>query len=231
MEDESAESATTSVDVSKYAKLGVFHYDEKNTHTKQENRLRDMVEYYSDEKIRTLLLPIITQQDTLSLRVLDWLVTNYAKKKNIVYKYEVDGDMLMLNIYSEYKSWLRNYRRRNFDPFRRRSRIYFHVDDVQYQTTVGQLNFIYWADSFGVLDYTRRHLQEIEQDMNRSLAEMRKQKERDLRSGTKRKRRELSSAPHNKCFVYSSDIRVEFDSDDGEPAPAAAAGLAAAEER
>ena len=221
------ESATTSVDVSDYARLGVFHYDDKTTHTKQENRLRDMVDYYSDEKIRTLLLPIITQQDTLSLRVLDWLVTNYAKKKNIVYKYEVDGDMLMLNIYSEYKSWLRNYRRRNFDPFRRRSRIYFYVDEVQYQTTVGQLNFIYWADSFGVLDYTRRHLQEIEQDMNRSLAEMRKQKERDLRTGTKRKRRELSSAPHNKCFVYSSDIRVEFDSDDGEAAAPSPAGCAA----
>ena len=74
---DSADSAATSVDVGGYTTLGVFYYDEKNTHTKQENRLRDMVEYYSNEKIRTLLLPIITQQDTLSLRVLDWLVTHW----------------------------------------------------------------------------------------------------------------------------------------------------------
>ena len=223
------DAATSSQDLTGYCRLGPFHYDAATTHSKQENRLRDMLPYYTESKIRGLLLPIITQKDTLSLRVLDWLVTNYAKKHNIVYKYKVEGDTLMLNVYSEYKSWLRNYRRRNFDPFRRRSRIYFEIDRVQYQTTVGQLNFIYWSDVFGVLDYTRRNLQEIERDMNRSLSKMRQQKERDRRTGTKRKRRELSTAPRNKCFVYSSDVRLEFDSDDettsnpaGEPAAAAA---------
>lgn len=212
------DSATCNQDTRGYEEMGVFRYDASTTHTKQENRLRDMLPYYTEDKIRNLLLPIITQKDTLSLRVLDWLVTNYAKKHNIVYKYKVEGETLMLNVYSEYKSWLRNYRRRNFDPFRRRSRIYFEMDGVQYQTTVGQLNFIYWSDVFGVLDYTRAHLQDIERDMNRSLSHMRQQKEKDLRSGTKRKRRELSTAPRNKCFIYSSDVRLEFDSDTEAPA-------------
>lgn len=208
-------STESHVDLSKLEKLGEFWYPE-NLHPKQYNRLVDMSDYYTAERIHTLLLPIITQQDALSLRVLDWLVTNYAKKNNVVYEYEVEpGERLMLNVYSEYKSWLRNYRRRNFDPFRRRTRLYFVHQGVQHETTVGQLNFIYWADTFGVLAYTRKNLQTIEKDMNRSLSQVRRLKEEEGARGVKRKRRELSAAPRNKCFVYDVAVKVAFvDSDE-----------------
>ena len=28
---------------------------------------------------------------------------------------------------------------------------------MEYETTVGQLNFVYWAYTYGVLDYARTH--------------------------------------------------------------------------
>ena len=43
--------------------------------------LESLIEYYS--KNMHLFTSIITQKSILSLRILDWLVTNYAKKENI----------------------------------------------------------------------------------------------------------------------------------------------------
>ena len=45
--------------------------------------LESLLDYYS--KNINVLTSIITQKNTLSLRILDWLVTNYAKKYNVVY--------------------------------------------------------------------------------------------------------------------------------------------------
>ena len=98
-------------------------------------------------------------------------MTNYAKKHSVVYSYaQRQGGVVtktLLNVYSDYKCWLRNYRRKDFDPFRRRYRIFFSSSaDKEYETTVGQLNFIYWAHTYGVLEYARAHRQIIENDMN-----------------------------------------------------------------
>ena len=194
--------------------MGEFRFEVDSLHVKQLHRLKEMKTFYTPECIQTLLIPIITQNDSLSLRVLDWLVTNYAKKNNVVYTHTLpNGEKLMLNVYSEYKSWLRNYRRRNFDPFRRRTRVSFTNKGKNYETTVGQLNFLYWAHKFGILQYTREHLAVIEQDMIQSLADVRKQKDRDLQRGIKRKRRELSCVPQSKCSIYTTNIRHKFDDD------------------
>ena len=48
--------------------------------------LRSLSSFFTRDKIESLLIPIITQSDKLSLRVLDWLVTNYAKKYSVVYR-------------------------------------------------------------------------------------------------------------------------------------------------
>ena len=44
--------------------------------------LESLISYYS--KNINILTNIITQKNVLSLRILDWLVTNYAKKHNVV---------------------------------------------------------------------------------------------------------------------------------------------------
>lgn len=196
--------------------IGPFKYDPTQLDTKQVVHLRNIAKFYTPDRIHDLLLPIITpQKEKLSLRVLDWLVTNYAKKHNVVYEYRPrEGERLLLNVYSEYKCWLRNYRRKNFDPFRRRHRISFvDKEGNTHQSTVGQLNFIYWAHTYGVLDYTRANLPIIERDMNSSLGAVKKQKEEDRQKGKKRKRKELSQPPSHHCVVYKADLVTEFDSD------------------
>jgi hypothetical protein len=194
--------------------VGPFCHQPGILDTKQIQRLQVLATFYTPERLQDMLVPMITQKDDLSLRVLDWLVTNYAKKHNVVYEYEPrPGERLLINVYNEYKAWLRNYRRKNFDPFRRRERITFMADHGLEETTVGQLNFVYWAHTYGVLTYTRAHLRIIENDMNQSLGEVKRQKEVDRREGRRRKRQELSQLPSTQCMVYRTKLVTGFDSD------------------
>ena len=139
-----------------------------NLDPKQRARLSDIASYYTDEIIESILIPIISKSETggrLSLRALDWLVTNYAKKKPVVYKIAPPHHPIIpVNIHNDYKSWLNNHKRRNFDMFRRRKRIYFEFRDQTFETTVGQLNFFFWAARYGIIDYAKTNIVEIEAD-------------------------------------------------------------------
>lgn len=97
----------------------------------------------------------------MSLRALDWLVTNYCKKTNIVYQVNVNGRETTFNMYLAYKALLDGYSKKLFDPFCRRKRIDFHG----LKTTCGQLNFFKWAIQYGVLQYAIDHREAIEEDM------------------------------------------------------------------
>ena len=108
------------------------------------------------------LCPILTGVYGVSLRALDWLVTNYSRKTGLVVRGE--------SVHRSYRKKLNTWRRRHFDPFQRcasrtRGKVTFIFDDRTYETTIGQLNFISWAHRTGIVDYIRRHINIIERDM------------------------------------------------------------------
>lgn len=151
----------------------------------------------------------------VSLRILDWLVTNYAKKHNIVYLVPgEDGVPGVFNMYLEYKSQLKAFGKRFFDPFCRRERLRFGDDSgTPFYTTVGQLNFFKWALSNGVVQYGREHCRSIEDDMLRSI------RHRASSSGASdgatgvqkpRRRRELSRAAIKGCTRTQVRVTVRF---------------------
>ena len=190
--------------------------------------LEKIQDYFSAEKLRTVLLPIITKDGGLSLRALDWLVTNYAKKFPVIYNIKPPNcPEVIVNIYRSYKSWLWNHKRKNFDPFRRGKRIYFHMDThttmehcatkqtLMYESTVGQLNFFFWASRYGVLDYAQFNIKSIEKDQATStklpvecypVGPM----ELGPMLTKKKKRRQLSRAPRESVFIYPTNIKVVF---------------------
>ena len=109
--------------------------------------------FFTEVVAREILMPLVNQTSGISLRALDWLVTNYSKKNNIVCK---TRNNTLFNIYHGYKIALAHFRRRNFDPFRRRQRIVVLAEngtDVICESTVGQCNFLYWSYTHGVLSY------------------------------------------------------------------------------
>lgn len=115
------------------------------------------------------MLAIVNGDTVISLRILDWFVTNYAKKYYTVYDLPtIDGEhMERFKVYRDYKLKLKAYSKKRFDPFCRWERQWVPVDDTkEMETTLGQLNFFKWAIEHGVIDYIRAHFDAIEQDMN-----------------------------------------------------------------
>lgn len=183
----------------------------ESMHDKPLNRLQHIHHWYTNDRIETLLLPLIEQNDRLSLRALDWLVTNYSKKFNVVLAHQTNYGP-PVNIWRDYQAMLTFWRRKNFDPFRRHQRIYFMWKSELQETTVGQLNFLHWAENCGVIRYAKDHIIDIENDMAQCMSRVKVQKKQDKEKGTKRKRSELSKAPTRQCYIYPHNMRVKFDS-------------------
>lgn len=159
--------------------------------SKDDILLASLHTFYSTPKNLRALTDALNGK-AISLRVIDWAVTNYAKRTNSCYIVSRQGQSQSFNIYLEYKSQLKSYSKRLFDPFSRRTRIDFKdADGGTVQTTIGQLNFFKWAISNAVLDYCIQHADVIERDMLHSIKH---RTEEDGGTAIKPKRRELSKA-------------------------------------
>ena len=112
------------------------------------------------------MIPIIEGKSEISLRIIDWFVTNYAKKKNTTYIIKKKNkDINQFIVYLNYKSQLKSYSKKQFDPFCRRERISFlDYNDQAIITTVGQLNFFRWAIENKIINYIEKNIKEIELD-------------------------------------------------------------------
>ena len=49
--------------------------------TQNDLLLNNLMDFYKDEKTLNRMLKIITGESKISLRIVDWFSTNYAKKK------------------------------------------------------------------------------------------------------------------------------------------------------
>lgn len=114
------------------------------------------------------LLGILQGQSEISLRLVDYFVTNYAKKMNTSFS----SNSKHFLVYFNYKRELNAYSKRLFDPFCRRERIQFEArGQPPFVTTVGQLNFFRWFIEKNIYDYVLENHATIEKDMNSTLKE------------------------------------------------------------
>ena len=177
--------------------------------TSRERYLMALLEReYDDEIARTVLRPLLTQHSPVSLRTIDWCVTNWAKQHNVVCAAHGTGNPT--NIHHSYRSMLNFWKRRLFDPFRRRTRCTVLIDGTRHETTLGQANFALFIYRSGILSYVLGHVDEIERDMN-AVSQSQKRKRREaLHQGVRRQRKELTSTPRSMCVAYMAPIHVTF---------------------
>lgn len=178
-----------------------------NLHPNAYARLVMLHKWFTEERIETILMPLIEEKFTVSLRLLEWLVTNYSKKHNIVIWNK--RKRTVFNINADYKNMLDHWNRDLFDPFRRHPRdcpqtVFFDYQGTLQQTTVGQLNFLYWASVNGIIRYALKYKGVIEQDMKEANQRSKKRKK------TGQKRVQLSERPASVCRVYRVDTDVLF---------------------
>lgn len=127
--------------------------------------------FFNTEKNASILLDVLFHRGVVSLRLLDYLCTNYSRLHTCSYPRQGKN----VHVYLSYKSMLSNYSKKLFDPFCRRERITLEVHDDRTKkmqsivTTMGQLNFFRWCIQQGVYDYAKTHKEEIEDEMNNTL--------------------------------------------------------------
>lgn len=188
--------------------------DSENNHfkiisSKKDLLMQSLIHFFLNRKNLDEVVPIITGKSNISLRILDWFVTNYSKKNNIHYQISLNNKIKNFIVYLDYKSQLKAYSKKQFDPFCRRERISFiDHDNNELITTVGQLNFFRWAIENNILNYIIENYEIIENDMNNSLRNLYKKKEGDSK---RRKRTELSISATKTVNKHNVVIIVQFD--------------------
>ena len=158
--------------------------------TSNELLLNSLNSFYSNnEEYKMILKKIINGKHELSLRMIDWLVTRFAKTNNIIYwindndndnkiyNYLPDNDELIKNdkfkkitLYLDYRAQLKSFKKFNFDAFRRHKRIFFKINeknDEYIETTIGQLNFFKWAFNNKIINYAIENQKNIYENMSK----------------------------------------------------------------
>ena len=181
--------------------------------------LKSLTKYYTENDNFDNLVMILNDQKKISLRLIDWFVTNYSKKYNTIFllkeynnKITITEDFnekihSQINVYQEYKSQLKAFSKKRFDPFCRRERIEYTCNDKSISTTVGQLNFFRWAIKNHIVEYISKYVEQIEIDMNESLQATKKFSQKKGRKS----RQELSKSALRGLNKNKFSVCITFD--------------------
>lgn len=195
------------------------------SHIKQNTQndllLSHLMDFYANRDHLHKMMYIINGESKISLRIVDWFVTNYAKKYYTIYELPLPNtdETTRFKVYNDYKLKLKAYSKKRFDPFCRWERIQVPYDDEKYmETTIGQLNFFKWAIEHRIVDFISEHYDEIEADMNQrnssSLKRIHSEKEgggQMFHDNKTRKKREELSVSACKCIKKERvNIVVKF---------------------
>lgn len=169
-----------------------------------------------DNFLRTELVPRLNRIHKVSLRLLDWLVVDYSRERNVAYRQYVPalGREQIVIVHQLYCSLRDRWRRRRFDCFRRRHRVYFDLDGKTYSTTVAQLHFFFVAKMYGFLEYASNNLAEIDAHMKRTLTETAEAKRRARLQKKTYRRRPLVKKAASRVFVSDVPYSLTFNHED-----------------
>jgi len=178
--------------------------------TSKQLLLSSITAFYQKNPIYKQKLNIIVNGEyPVSLRVIDWFITHYAKEyhttywidkeKIIIHPKEFNPLFKKFNVYLEYRAQLKSYTKLFFDPFRRHERISFIISEsplVTIETTIGQLNFFRWVFQNHILDYIFTH-----QDTIESLMTQFQSKKKEPCSDKKKRSVPNNTIINTQCFL------------------------------
>lgn len=172
--------------------------------TKLSLLMKSLTDFYRNSIYIEQIKSIIDQNSVISLRILDWFITNYAKKHRTI----ITHNKKSIDVYQNYKLQLKSFSKKQFDPFCRKNKIIFYYNDDDYiETSCGQLCFFRWCFENNILNYVKDNLSVIEQDMKNSL----KSKKTVKTQNSCQKRQPLSVSASRSVSKQSVKYTVKFD--------------------
>ena len=180
--------------------------------TQNDLLLHNLMEFYKNEDYLETMLKIITGESKISLRIVDWFATNYAKKYFTLYTIQdSSGYDRRFKVYVDYKLKLKAYSKKRFDPFCRWDRISIpYKGSTHIETTIGQLNFFKWTLENNVIQYIADHYDDIEKDMNNRNSTSKRKEVLVENTKTRKKREELSVSATKSIKKEKVEIVVNF---------------------
>jgi hypothetical protein len=170
--------------------------------TKLSLLMKSLTEFFKNPVYVEQMRSVIDQNSVISLRILDWFITNYAKK----YRTTIVVGNKAIDVYQNYKLQLKSFSKKAFDPFCRKNKIIFYYTETEYiETSCGQLCFFRWCFENSILNYVQQNLSIIEQDMKTSL------KSKKGKSSDSQKRQPLSVSAARSVSKQSVSYTVKFD--------------------
>ena len=101
-----------------------------------------------------IIMAIVHKKDPVSLRIIEYFVTKYAKEKNIGYRL----NNIIFRPYESYKNdQIKAFNKELFDVYRRTKTFTIKTELGVLETTVAQLNFFQWLFKYKILDYVIEH--------------------------------------------------------------------------
>jgi len=193
----------------------------KKIHCKQELIISSLQRFYSNRDDLNEIVELLKGTGSISLRLIDWFVTNYSKVHSTSYIFNSQEFVVYMN----YKNQLKAYSKKLFDPFCRRERISFQIPGHDaFLTTVGKLNFFRWALEKGILTYIKGHQEEIEKEMNAAMKEQAKKDTSTTRDSqatattattatSQTRKRVISREPSSIKLLQKHDCMIEMSFD------------------
>lgn len=181
--------------------------------------------FYNTKSNINRILPIInpSNNNRVSLRLIDWFVTNYSKKNNTIISKKKDNNVVHFNVYLSYRSQLKAFSKQLFDSFRRRDRITFFYDvEKSIETTIGQLNMFRWILQNDILEYIQNNLEDIEADMIKTQKDNQNKRDDNLKVKAvhtengivyqkRKKRNQLSKSSTKNMNLFTGKRVIKFD--------------------
>jgi hypothetical protein len=177
-----------------------------HVYTKQNDLLLDNLKlYYEDNNYAQLdsILKILNGESSISLRIIDWFVTNYSKQQYVVYTLKNEK---RFKVYNDYKLKLKAYSKKRFDPFCRWEKIIIpYRNETFIQTTIGQLNFFKWVLDNEIIECIELNYADIEKDMNQRNSTAKPKTEKN-----RKKREELSISASKSIKKEIIEVSLTF---------------------
>jgi hypothetical protein len=183
--------------------------------TKLSLLMKSLTQFYKDLKYIQQIKDIVDQNSVISLRILDWFITNYSKKYRTIITY----NNKTIDVYQNYKLQLKSFSKSAFDPFCRKNKIIFYYTEEEYiETSCGQLCFFRWCFENNILEYVKDNLISIEQDMKSSLKNKKNKNSNDKNdsdnistNSSAKKRQPLSLSASRTVSKQNVTYTVTFD--------------------
>lgn len=134
-------------------------YDEKKKKSLNHRQILILYQYlltqketYFDKFFEVIL------NDKIKIFVIDYFITIYCNKENLIIQ---KNDGKYIDVYNDYKTQLKSYNKKYFDPYKRNEKIEITHENNKIVSTVGQMNFFKWLITNEIIFYIEKEYENI----------------------------------------------------------------------